>query len=74
MERGKKIFFFSICMTSYSPSLSSMTFTIFFRTHTIILVDWENKVEFHEWTLEEPIISQNDSKWIETHEKFSFEL
>lgn len=40
------------------------------RTHTVILVDGNNKVDFYEWTLKEPIDILKP-QWIKTHKEFN---
>ncbi|KAK6640531.1 hypothetical protein RUM44_012227 [Polyplax serrata] len=47
-----------------SPDLSYGT-----RTHTVILVDWKNRVDFYEWTLKDPITPEH-MEWYKTHQKF----
>lgn len=58
--------------TSISKTLQyikNITFTFPFRTHSLIIIDSDNRVDFHEWTLQEPI-DINNPKWIESKYEF----
>lgn len=41
------------------------------RTHTIILVDYNWKVDFHEWTMEHPITDYDNPNWLHQHKEFN---
>ncbi|XP_046386177.1 transport and Golgi organization protein 2 homolog isoform X2 [Ischnura elegans] len=43
------------------------------RTHTVILVDHENKVDFIEWTMEEPINAENPT-WMKHQASFQLKF
>ncbi len=43
-----------------------------YRTHTILIIDSEDNVNYHEWTMEEPINIKNP-KWIESQYNFKIE-
>lgn len=63
VSREQKIQYSSVFLSM--PHLSYGT-----RTHTIILVDGNNHVDFYEWTLKDPI-DISKPEWIKTHEKFN---
>lgn len=48
----------------------SFKICICFRTHTVIFVDYKWKVDFHEWSIEEPIKDFDNANWTHQHKEF----
>lgn len=48
-----------------------LNISLYRRTHTIILIDAENRVSYQEMTLREPI-DENNPEWITS--KFDFDI